>query len=483
MLTYVVFVSPAAPEARYRCRIMGVVLTGGIVVTAVDSYLADVRMEGEKIVAVGNGIARPEDQAISVEGCYLLPGAIDPHTHFDMPAGDITTADDFASGTAAAVVGGTTTIIDHVTQQKGESLLDALAKWHAKAEGKSFADYGFHMGINDYHQQVPEEMGVLVEREGVSSFKLYTAYQHLRVNDGDILQALQRCQQIDALACFHCENGDVIDVLIKQAKELGCTGPHCHPLTRPDITEREATARVLMLAELAEVPVYIVHLSCASALSEVMLAKAKGMEVYVETCPQYLLLDDSYYLAEDFNGAKYVMSPPLRKREDQRALWRGLQTGAIDTIGTDHCSFNFRGQKERGIDDFSMIPGGAPGVEHRLGLLYTYGVQRGAISMSQLVALSATNPAKCFGLYPRKGTLAVGSDADIVVWDPQQSFEISAVTHQQRVDYTPYEGWQQQGRAKHVFIRGQQVVAEGVLQPKPLGSYLYRKPFLPRKVG
>ena len=462
---------------------MGIVLTGGTIVTAVDQYQADVRLEGEKIVAIGNGVARPEDQVISVAGCFLLPGAIDPHTHFDMPAGAFTTADDFASGTGAAVVGGTTTIIDHITQEKGESLFAALTKWHVKAGGKSYADYGFHMGITDYHSQVPEEMAGLVQKEGVSSFKLYTAYKHLRVNDGEIFQALQRCREIGALASFHCENGDVIDVLIQQAKDRGCNGPKCHPLTRPAATEEEATARVIMLAELAKAPVYIVHLSCAGALREVLAAKARGVEVYAETCPQYLLLDDSYYEADGFEGAKYVMSPPLRKPEDQAARWVGLQTGALDTLGTDHCSFNYHGQKDQGLEDFRKIPGGAPGVEHRLGLLYTYGVQTGKISMQQLVALSSTNTAKLFGLFPRKGTLAVGSDADIVVWDPQQSFVISAVTHIQRVDYTPYEGWQQQGRAKHVFVRGQQAVTEGQLNKQnPLGQFLFRQPFQPRKV-
>lgn len=462
---------------------MGIVLSGGTVVTAADCYQADVRLEGEQIIAIGNGITCSEDKVMDVIGCYLLPGAIDPHTHFDMPAGAFHTADDFASGTAAAVVGGTTTIIDHVTQQRGESLLTALTKWHDRAGGKSYADYGFHMGITDYHSQVPAEMTSLVQQHGVTSFKLYTAYKHLRVHDGEIFQALQHSKKIGGLVCFHCENGDVIDVLIQQAKEQGCTGPKCHPLTRPAATEQEATARVTMLAELAGAPVYIVHLSCAGALREAMDAKSRGVEVYVETCPQYLLLDDAYYAGEGFNGAKYVMSPPLRKPEDQAALWLGLQNGTLDTLGTDHCSFNYQGQKEVGLQDFSKIPGGTPGVEHRLGLLYTYGVQQGKISLSDLVALCSTNVAKIFGLYPRKGSLAVGSDADIVVWDPRQSLVISAATHRQRVDYTPYEGWQQQGKAKHVFIRGQQVVTEGVLQQNPLGSYLLRKPFLPRKVG
>ena len=455
---------------------MAIVLTGGIIVTAADCYQADIRLAGEKIVAIGNDIAQTEDKVISVDGCYLLPGAIDPHTHFDMPAGTMTTADDFISGTTAAVVGGTTTIIDHITQEKGESLFTALAKWHAKAAGKSYADYGFHMGITDYHNQVPAEMTGLVQREGVTSFKLYTAYKYLRVNDGEILQALQHSKELGALSCVHCENGDVIDVLIRQAKEQGCRGPKCHPLTHPALTEEEATARVIMLAQLAEAPVYIVHLSCAGALREVMVAKARGLAVYAETCPQYLLLDDSCYEEAGFAGAKYVMSPPLRKPEDQAALWLGLKNGALDTVGTDHCSFNYQGQKEVGQEDFSKIPGGAPGVEHRLGLLYTYGVKTGKISLPQLVALSSTNAAKLFGLYPRKGTLAVGSDADIVVWDPRQSVVISAASHSQRVDYTPYEGWQQAGKAVQVFLRGQQIVAEGnICQTSPQGQYLFRK--------
>ena len=461
---------------------MGIVLRGGTIVTAADCYQADIRIEGEKIVGIG-GLANPEDEVILVEDCYLLPGAIDPHTHFDMPFGAFKTADDFASGTAAAVVGGTTTIIDHITQGKGQSLFDALANWQRKAGGKCYADYGFHMGITDYHGQVPAEMERLVQQEGVTSFKLYTAYQQLRVNDGEIFQALQRSKEIGGLVCLHCENGDVIDVLIQQAKQRGCMGPKCHPLTRPAATEVEATARVIMLAELADAPVYIVHLSCAGGLGEVLAAKERGVEVYAETCPQYLLLDDSCYNKQGFEGAKYVMSPPLRKSEDQGALWLGLKNGGLDTIGTDHCSFNYQGQKDIGLDDFSKIPGGAPGVEHRVGLMYTFGVATGKISLQQLVAITSTNAAKLFGLYPRKGTLAVGSDADIVVWNPRQSLTIKASNQVQRVDYTPYEGWQQLGRAEHVFIRGQHVVMEGKLcEDAPRGQYLSRKPFQSRKV-
>lgn len=461
---------------------MGIVLKGGTLVNAVDSFQADIRMEGEKILALGKGIEKAEDQIIPVDGCYLIPGAIDPHTHFDMPAGAIMTADDFLSGTAAAAVGGTTTIIDHITQEKGESLFTAFDKWQQKADGKSYIDYGFHMGITDYHQEIPSEMEQLVKDKGVTSFKLYTAYKHLRVNDGEVFQALKQSKKVGALVCFHCENGDVIDVLIEELKKAGCTGPGCHPLTRPAPTEQEAAFRIITLAEMAGAPAYIVHLSTAVALREVIRAKGRGVEIYGETCPQYLLLDDHYYEAEGFEGAKYVMSPPLRKRSDQAALWLGLQTGALDTVATDHCSFNYQGQKEIGRNDFSKIPGGIPGVEHRPGLLYTYGVETGKITLSQWVALISTNAAKIFGLYPEKGTLAAGSDADIVVWDPRLSYTISAANHKHRVDYTPFEGWRQQGKAKHVFIRGEQVVKDGELSLEtPRGRYLFRKPFQPRK--
>ncbi|HWQ43539.1 MAG TPA: dihydropyrimidinase [Desulfosporosinus sp.] len=464
---------------------MGIVLNGGTIVTAVDVYQADVRIEGEKIVAIGHEIKQPEDQVINVDGYLIFPGGIDPHTHFDLPMGTFSTSDDFLAGSKAAVLGGTTTIVDFATQFKGETLKMGLQNWHAKADGKCYVDFGFHMAITDWNDQVAQEMINLVNQEGVSSFKLYMAYKNiLQVDDGALLQALRQAGECGALVCVHCENGDVVDYLVKEARAQGQTAPFYHPLTRPPEVEAEATNRVITLAQIAEAPLYIVHLTCNGALQVVAEAKRRGLEVYAETCPQYLLLDDSYYRAEGFNGAKYVISPPLRSVSNQEKLWSGLQTGVLDTIATDHCSFNYKGQKDLGLNDFSKIPNGAPGVETRLGLLYTYGVMTGKLTINEFVALTSTNAAKLFGLYPRKGTIAPGSDADLVVWDPLASSTITVETLHQQVDYTPYEGFKQKGQVKHVFLRGQQVVKDAQLQgTKPTGLYLSRKPFLKRKVG
>ncbi|ODA41222.1 dihydropyrimidinase [Desulfosporosinus sp. BG] len=464
---------------------MGIVLNGGTIVTAGDVYQADVRIEGERIVTIGHDIKQAEDQMINVDGCFLFPGGIDPHTHFDLPAGDIVTSDDFLSGSRAAILGGTTTILDFATQFKGETLKMGLENWHAKAEGKCYVDFGFHMAITDWNDQVAQEMTDLVHQEGVSSFKLYMAYKNiLQVDDSALLQALRQAGECGALVCVHCENGDVVDYLVQEARSQGKFAPYFHPLTRPPEAEEEATNRVITLAQIADSPLYIVHLTCRGALQAVVKAKFKGLNVYAETCPQYLLLDDSYYRAEGFNGAKYVISPPLRSKDHQAGLWSGLQTGILDTVATDHCAFNYKGQKDLGSGDFSKIPSGAPGVETRMGLLYTYGVVTGKLTINEFVALTSTKAAKLFGLFPRKGTIAPGSDADIVVWDPRVSSIITVETLHQQVDYTPYEGFEQKGQAKHVFLRGKQVVKDGQLQEAgPTGIYLSRKPFLKRKVG
>ncbi|HZK56502.1 MAG TPA: dihydropyrimidinase [Desulfosporosinus sp.] len=464
---------------------MGIVLNGGTIVTAVDSYQADVRLEDDKIVALGRSIKQPDDQVIKVDGCLIFPGGIDPHTHFDLPMGTFSTSDDFLSGSKAAILGGTTTILDYATQFKGETLKEGLKHWHAKADGRCYVDFGFHMAITDWNDQVAQDMTDLVHQEGIPSFKLYMAYKNiLQVDDGALLQALKQAGACGALVCVHCENGDVVDYLVKEARIDGKTAPHFHPLTRPPEAEAEATNRVLTLAQIAEAPLYIVHLTCRGALEAVAEAKLKGLEVYAETCPQYLLLDDSYYRLEGFNGAKYVISPPLRSVDNQEKLWSGLETGVLDTVATDHCSFNYKGQKELGLNDFSQIPSGAPGVETRMGLLYTYGVMTGKLTMNEFVALTSTKAAKLFGLFPRKGTIAPGSDADLVIWDPSVSSTITVKTLHQQVDYTPYEGFHQRGQVKHVFLRGQHVVKDGQLQEaKPTGIYLSRKPFLKRKVG
>jgi dihydropyrimidinase len=456
---------------------MSIVLKGGQIVTAVDTYFSDLRIEGEKIVSIGENLEKQGDEVISAKGCYILPGGIDTHTHFDLNVGTTVTADNFESGTKAAIIGGTTTILDFATQNKGETLKEALKNWHEKSDNQCYSDYGFHMAITDWNDSICLEMEDMI-KEGVTSFKLYMAYKKiLQVDDGVIFKALKRSKEIGGLIGFHCENGDVIEVLVNEAKLKGFTTPIYHALTRPVEAEREAITRLLSLAEMADVPVYIVHLSSKEGLLSILEGKKRGVKVYVETCPQYLLLNDSYYAEEDksFEGAKYVMSPPLRKSYDQEMLWKALSYGEINTIGTDHCSFNYKDQKHIGINDFTKIPNGAPGVEHRIMLMYTYGVLTGKITLNEMVALTSTNAAKIFGLLPRKGTIAVGSDADLVVLDPNFTSYISADKQTQRVDYTPYEGFQYKGKISQVFLRGNKVVANSMLcDKKALGIYLHR---------
>jgi dihydropyrimidinase len=458
------------------------VLTGGTIITATERSRADVRIEGEKVTSIGVSLHRAADRLIDATGCYLFPGGIDPHTHFDLSVGETATADDFASGTQAAAVGGTTTVIDFATQGKGETLAQAVANWHGKADGRSFVDYGFHIAISDLNDCILSELASVVEQAGVSSVKLYMAYKHvLQVDDGALLRTLQAAKQLGILVCVHCENGDVIDVLVEEAKALGHRSPKYHALTRPIAVEREAIHRAVCLAEVAGARLYVVHVSSGEGLQVIREARSRGLEIHGETCPQYLLLDESRYDVNDFSAAKYVMSPPLRAPENQAQLWEGLRDGCLSTVGSDHCSFNLAGQKELGRHDFSRIPNGGPGVENRFGLLYTNGVVAGKIDIHQFVAITSTNAAKLFGLYPRKGTITAGSDADIVVWDPASQSVILASKQKQRVDYNLYEGFRQVGRARHVFLRGMQIVKDGILQDEPSGCYLARQPYVTRE--
>lgn len=459
---------------------MGIMIKGGTIVTATDYYQSDVRIEDEKIVAIGAGIELSNYKIIQANGCYLFPGGVDVHTHFELPVGNTVTADDFCSGTKAAIMGGTTTIVDYATQFKGETLQAALANWHEKAQGNCYADYGFHMAITDWNDEIAQELAWLPQQAGVSSIKLYMAYKNvLQVNDDVLFQALQRSRDCGLVACLHCENGDMIQNLVDQYISNGQTGPYYHHLSRPQIVEKEAVIRAIALAELADATLYVVHLTCDDALKAVADAKGRGVKVYAETCPQYLLLDDSCYHGQNFNSAKYVISPPLRSADNQEKLWNGLHHGTIDVVATDHCSFNFHGQKDTVTTDFSKIPNGMPGVENRLGLLYSYGVVPGKISINEFVNRTSTQPAKIFGMFPRKGTIAPGSDADIVVWNPQATSVITASRQYQRVDYTPYEGFKQTGNIEHVLLRGQHLVCHGKLyNEKQQGIYISRKPLI-----
>ena len=457
---------------------MKTLIRGGTVVTASDRYRGDVLIEDEKIAAVATSFEDVNaDRTIDAAGKVVIPGGIDVHTHLDMPFGGTTSADDFESGTIAAAHGGTTSIVDFAIQYRGQTLRHALDAWRAKAEGKAAIDYGFHMIVTDLNDAVEAEMDQLV-REGVTSFKLFMAYPGVfMLDDASIFRALLRTRENGGTICMHAENGGVIDVLVKRALAEGKTAPKYHALTRPARAEAEATHRAIALAEIAGVPIYIVHLSAAEALEMVTEARDRGLPAYAETCPQYLFLSYDNYEEPGFDGAKYVMSPPLRPKETQDRLWRGLASNDLQAVSTDHCPFCMKEQKELGRDDFSKIPNGAPGIETRMSLLHDGGVKTGKISWNRYVELTSTSPAKIFGLFPRKGTIAPGSDADIVVFDPERKQTLSAKTLHMKVDYNPYEGREVSGVSEVVLSRGRVIVEKGKFTGRAgAGSFLKRSP-------
>jgi len=478
----------------------------GYIITASEDYRADLLIDGETIAAItapttsagqhatGRGESERDgvDRVIDATGLYVLPGGVDVHTHLDMPLPATTTADDFASGTIAAACGGTTTVIDFANQYHGQTLAYALETWHRKAAGRAAIDYSFHMTITDLPHAPAAAMADMV-REGISSFKLLMAYPGtFMVDDATIYQVLRRASELGALTCIHAENGCVIDLLVREAVAAGQTAPRYHARTRPAVLEGEATGRAIALAQLAGAPVYIVHVSCAAALARIQEARARNLPVWGETCPQYLFLSEEAYQAPDFEAARFVCTPPLRTRADADALWDALARGDLQTVATDHCSFNFHGQKELGRDDFTRIPNGLPGIETRILLMYSGGVADGRLGRTNLTSLAqreittskrsrwstatgtssnrplqrfvdvvATTPAKLFGLYPRKGSIMVGGDADLVLFDPAGETVLSAATHHQRVDYSPYEGLHAHGAIRSVLLRGNLIVANG----------------------
>jgi dihydropyrimidinase len=453
---------------------MRTLIKNGTIITAVDQYRGDVLIQDQRIELIGTSLDLQADKVIDAAGKFVLPGGIDVHTHLDMPFGGATSADDFETGTIAAAFGGTTSIVDFAIQYKGQTLHHAWETWMKKAEGKAVVDYGFHMIMTDLNDQTEQEMDALV-KQGVTSFKLFMAYRGIfMLDDGSIFKALLRTGQNGGTICMHAENGDVIDVLVQRALKAGHTAPKYHALTRPARAEAEATHRAIALAEIADVPVYIVHLSAAEALEMVTEARDRGLHAYAETCPQYLFLSYDNYEEPDFNGSKYVMSPPLRDRAKQAQLWRGLAFNDLQCISTDHCPFCMK-EKRLGEHDFSKIPNGAPGIETRMSLVYDGGVREGRISMNRFVELTATSPAKIFGLFPRKGTIAPGSDADIVVFDPNRTMTLSAKTLHMNVDYNPYEGRQVTGAADTVLTRGRLIIENGkFVGGKGGGSFLKR---------
>jgi len=444
---------------------MTTLIRNGTIVTSTRTYPADLLIEGELIKDIAPNI--PIERAhriIDATGMLLLPGGIDVHTHLDMPFGGTTSSDDFETGTKAAAFGGTTTLIDFAIQPKGTKMRDALDTWWKKAENKASIDYGLHMIVTDLGEAGLEDMDDMV-REGVASFKLFMAYPGvLMVDDATIFKALSRTAKNGALICLHAENGGIIDVIVKRAISEGKTAPIYHGLTRPVAAEAEAVHRAVAMSEMSGAPVYIVHLSSEEALNEVRAARDRGVPIFAETCPQYLLLSIDELARPGFEGAKYVFTPPLREKHHQPKLWDGLKDDHLQVVSTDHCPFCFEDQKILGKDDFSKIPNGAPGVENRLQLLFHHGVNAGKISLNRFVELVSTTPARLFGLYPKKGELAIGSDADIVIWDPTAEHLISSKTHHMRCDYSMFEGFQVRGNAKLVLSRGEVIVEQGKFQ-------------------
>ena len=445
----------------------------GTVVSGRGTRRADVLVENENILQVGRNLSDPLARAIDVTGKLLMPGFIDAHTHFDLDVCNTTTADDFDSGTKSAIRGGTTTIVDFACPNKGESLHHGLDLWHRKADGKCWCDYGFHMTIDDWNAEIEKEIDDMYAA-GISSFKMYMTYPAMMIGDEAMYKALKKLKEKGGICGVHCENSGVINALIEEKKAAGEMGVSSHPETRPDFLEAEAVSRLLRIAQAVDIPVVIVHLTNAATLAEVTAARRRGQKVYVETCPQYLVLDDSVYYNEDFSrAARYVCAPPLRKPEDCRALWAGLRKGDIQTISTDHCAFTLA-QKDAGRGDFTKIPGGLPGVEARGELVYSFGVTTRKISLATMCKVLSENPAKLYGMFPRKGVIAPGADADIVVYDPQADHILRAEDMVSCAGYTPYEGFVTHGSVSQVWLRGKLMVENGHVIGEQEGQYIVR---------
>lgn len=437
---------------------MSTLIKNGTIVTGSDTYKADLLIEGEQISKIGKKLKDEADTVIDAKGHYILPGGIDVHTHLDMPFGGTVSNDDFHTGHVAAAFGGTTSHIDFCIQGKRQSFKKALETWHKKAEGKASIDYGFHLAITDLNKNTMAELPDLPSM-GVTSIKLFMAYKGaLMVDDETLFRSMRIAADNGILTMVHAENGDVIDVLVNEALAAGNTDPIWHAKTRPASAEAEATGRAVAMAGMANAPLFVVHMTCEGAVEQLRLGQAKGYPVFGETCTQYFFMTENDLAKPKFEGAKYVCSPPMRSKHDQSVLWEAVKDGTLESISTDHCVFNFKGQKDMGKGDFSKIPNGCPGIEDRLMVLYSEGVRKGKISLNRFVDLTATNPAKRFGLYPRKGTVTVGADADLVLWNPRGKKTITAKKHHMNVDYNLYEGKTVTGVPAKVFSRGELIV-------------------------
>ena len=445
------------------------------VVTATDRYTADIYVEGETIHTIGKNLTQKADRTLDATGCYVFPGGIDAHTHMELPFMGTFSSDTFESGTLAGLHGGTTSIIDFAIQKQGDTLNAALNHWHEKADGNAVGDYAFHVAVTDFNPKTRAEIKDLVQKKGVSSFKIFMAYKGaLMIDDRQTVELMEEVKKYGGMVTTHAENGDVVDHMIAENRAAGNLAPKYHVLSRPAFVEAEASGRIIDIAHSGSHPLYIVHMTCEEALDRVRESTRRNQKVFVETCVQYLLLDESVYFQEGFEGSKYVMSPPLRKKKDQNALWAGMNQNLVHTVATDHCPFCMD-QKKMGLNDFSKIPNGAPGVEHRMELMFSEGVLKNKISLEKFVEVTATAPAKIFGLFPRKGTIAVGSDADLVILDPKETHTLSAKTHHMNCDYSTYEGWKITGKVKSTILRGTLAIHEGkALVGKGFGKYLPR---------
>ena len=436
---------------------MSILIKNGRIITATDDYVADIFIEGETISTIGKNLKVTADEVIDASGKLVMPGGIDPHVHLDMPFMGTYSSDNYETGTRAALYGGTTTVIDFILQTQGKSLQSALKDWKGRSDNNAVGDYSFHMAVTDFNDETKKEIQHFIEVEGITSFKTFMAYKGaLMIDDRQMIGLMEEVKKHGGLINVHATNGDMIDYLIQKHREEGKLSPLYHYLSQPEVTEAEASERFVDMTNYTGCPGYIVHLTCEGALNAVRNATRRNQKVFVETCIQYLILDASLY-EQNFEGAKWVMSPPLREKKDQETLWAGLNQGLVQVVATDHCPFMWE-QKLMGKDDFSKIPNGHPAIENRMELLFSEGVNKGRITLNKYVEVASTNAAKIFGMFPKKGTIAVGSDADIVLFDANEKHTLSAKTHHMNVDYSGYEGWEVKGKVKTVLLRGQVVI-------------------------
>lgn len=453
---------------------MSILIKNGNIITATDNYFADIFIEGETVSTIGKNLNVKADTEIDASGKLVFPGGIDPHVHLDMPFMGTFSSDNYETGTRAALFGGTTMVIDFILQKQGNSLQSALEEWRSRSDNNCVGDYSFHMAVTDFNEDTKKEIKGLIEKEGIVSFKTFMAYKGaLMIDDRQMIGLMEEVKKHGGLINVHATNGDMIDYLTQKHRQEGKLAPLYHYLSQPEVTEAEASERFVDMANYTGCSGYIVHLTCEGALNAVRNATRRNQKIFVETCIQYLLLDASLY-EKDFEGAKWVMSPPLREKKDQETLWAGINQGLVQVVATDHCPFNWE-QKLMGKDDFSKIPNGHPAIENRMELLYSEGVAKRKISLNKYVEVACTNPAKIFGMFPRKGTIAVGSDADIIIFNPNEKHTLSAKTHHMNVDYSGYEGWEVTGKVKMVLLRGNVVIENNVCKvQKGFGKFIKR---------